>query len=298
MEGLIYHEVPDLKLPTMVVAFAGWPDAAEGATAAVRHLITKLSAKKFAEIDPEDFFNFTEVRPETRLTEEGERVVIWPVNDFYQVAPVDGRGGILLFVGTEPNLKWKRFSSILLAVAERCRVEFVISLGALMDAVPHTREPLVTGRASSEELAHKVQWLGVSDSGYQGPTGIHTAFMQACIGEGLSHASLWGHSPHYIRNVSTPDYKVSHSLLARLRNLVDFEVDLDELRANGETFQTKVTEALAGQSDITEYVRRLEEQYDAAREPTTEMPSSDVMVEELEQFLKSQRPSSDQQAAP
>ena len=295
MDGLIYHEVPDAKLPAMVVAFAGWPDAAEAATGAVRHLIDKLSAKKFAEIDPDEFYDFTVVRPETLVNEAGERVVIWPVNDFYHYLPEDGSPGMLLYVGTEPNLRWKVFSNILLSVAERCGVELVVSLGALLDAVPHTREPQITGRATSKELAEKVRWLGIGESGYQGPTGIHTAFLQASKTKGLSHASLWGHSPHYVRNVKSPNSRVSHALLTRLRSLVDFDVDLEELKVSGDTFQAEVTQAIADQSDVAAYVQRLEQRYDEANTPTGEMPSSEDMVEELEQFLKSQDPSSQEQ---
>ena len=291
MDGLIFHEEPEPRLPTMIVAFAGWPDAAESATRAVRHLVEKLPAKKFAEIDPEEFYDFTVVRPQTRQNEKGERELHWPANEFYYYAPEEESKGLALFVGTEPSLRWRAFSNIMLNVAERCRVEFVVSLGALLDEVPHTREPRVTGRASSPELAQKVEWLGIRGSGYQGPTGIHTAFMDASIKHGMSHASLWGHSPHYV--TVSPNPKVTYSLLARLRSLVDFEVDLEELRGAGEGYSTKVSQAIAKQADVMAYVRRLEQRYDEADVQSSEIPSPDAMVQELEDFLRSQQPPAD-----
>ena len=112
MDGLITHETPDVKLPTMIVAFAGWPDAAEAATRAIRYMVRKLPAKKIAEIDPEEFFDFTVVRPQTRVNRRGERIIRWPRNDFYYYPPDESQSGILLYVGTEPNLKWKAFSNI------------------------------------------------------------------------------------------------------------------------------------------------------------------------------------------
>ena len=287
MDGLIVHEEPAQKLPTMIVAFAGWPDAAEAATGAIRHLVDKLPATKFAEIDPEEFYDFTIVRPETRVNDEGERVVHWPTNDFYAYAPEQESQGLLLYVGTEPNLRWREFSGILIEVAKRSGVELVVSLGALLDAVPHTRETRVTGRASSGELAQKVEWLGIRNSGYQGPTGIHTAFMDACTKNGLAHASLWGHSPHYIN--TSPNPKVTHGLLTKLRTLVEFDVDPDELQDARDSFQQELTEALAKQADMAAYVRELERRYDSEEEPTGEMPSSEAMVEELEHYLKSQQ---------
>ena len=291
MDGLTVEQMPERKLPTMVAAFAGWPDAAESATGAVQYLVKNLPAHKFAEIDPEEFYDFTVVRPETRIDEEGERVIRWPVNEFHHYSPEDESRGMLLFAGTEPSLRWRAFSTIVADFAEQCGVRFVVSLGGMMDAVPHTREPKVTGRASSPDLAQKVEWLGIRDSGYQGPTGIHTSFLDASVKRGMAHASIWGHSPHYV--TTTPNPMVSYSLLSRLRSLVEFDAELDELRKAGEAYQAEVNQAIAKQSDVTSYVRRLEQRYDAANASTDEIPSSDDMVQELEDFLKSQQPPTD-----
>ena len=293
MDGLTVHQTPEGAFPTMIVAFAGWPDAAESATRAARYLVRKLPAKKFAEIDPEEFYDFTVVRPQSRINRRGERIIRWPTNDFYYYSGDDPSKGLVIYIGTEPNLRWKSFSNIITSIADERGVEFVVSLGALLDATPHTREPRVTGRASSPELTQKVEWLGIRNSGYQGPTGIHTAFMDACDQKGLAHANIWGHSPHYVN--TSPNPKVSHALLTRLRSLVDFEVDLEELRLAGEAFETEVSSAIAKDQDISAYVRKLEQRYDDAHEPTGEMPNPDDMVKELEEFLKSQGQQPDSQ---
>ena len=134
MEGLIIHEQPEAKFPTMIVAFAGWPDAAESATRAIRYLVRKLPAKKFAEIDPEEFYDFTVVRPQVRLNRHGERKIRWPTNNFYYYLSEDESRRLILYIGTEPNLRWRNFSAIITSVAEQAGVEFVVSLGALLDA--------------------------------------------------------------------------------------------------------------------------------------------------------------------
>ena len=287
MDGLIVHETPEQKFPTMIVAFAGWPDAAEAATRAVRYLVRKLPAKKFAEIDPEEFYDFTIVRPQTRVNRRGERTIRWPTNNFYYYESEEHSHGVILFVGTEPNLRWRAYSNILTTVAAQYGVELVISLGALLDAVPHTREPRVTGRASLPELTQKAEWMGIRNSGYQGPTGIHTAFMDACDKSELPHASIWGHSPHYV--TTSPNPKVSYALLTRLRSLIDFKTDLEELRLAGEAFESEVSKSIAKEPDVSSYVQRLEQRYDEANSPSGDIPSPDTMVKELEEFLKSQR---------
>ena len=286
MDGLIEHEAPQDKLPTMLVAFAGWPDAAEAATRALRFLVRKLRAKKFAEIDPEEFYDFTHVRPHSRVNRRGERVTRWPQNDFFYFPAEDESRSLLIFVGTEPNLKWRTYSNILTGVAHRHDVRLIVSLGALLDAVPHTREPRVTGRASSTELTQKAEWLGIRNSGYQGPTGIHTAFADACAHLDVEQASIWGHCPHYVN--TSPDPKVSHAILTRLRSLIDIDVDLEELYIAGNTYQEEVDKVIAKQPEVSSYVRRLERRYDEARTASEEIPSPETMVEELENFLRSQ----------
>ena len=284
MDGLIVHDDPKVKTPTMIVAFAGWPDAAEAATRATRYLVRKLPAKKFAEIDPEEFYDFTVVRPQTRVNRKGERRIKWPTNDFYYFAPEQESRGMILYVGTEPNLRWRAFSNIITSVAEQHGVELVISLGALLDAVPHTREPKITGRASSPLLTSKVEWLGIRNSGYQGPTGIHTAFLDACDRKNLAQASIWGHCPHYV--TTSPNPKVSHALLVRLRSLVDFDADLGELQLAGEAFESEVTKSISREQDVSAYVKKLEQRHDSATEDKGDIPSAGDMVEELEEFLR------------
>ena len=171
-------------------------------------------------------------------------------------------------------------------------MEIVVSLGSLLDAVPHTREVRVTGRASSVELTQKVEWLGVSNSSYQGPTGIHTAFWHACDQLGISNASIWGHCPHYVN--TSPNPKVSLALLTKLRSLISFSADLGELRIASETFEEEVTRAIEKEPSVGAYVKRLEERYDASTAQVNEVPNPDEMVKELEDFLKSQRQQTDQ----
>ena len=296
MDGLIEHDNPQDPLPTMLVAFAGWPDAAEAATRAMRFLVRKLRAKKFAEIDPEEFYDFTHVRPHSRLNRRGERVTRWPQNDFYYYKPEDESRALLLFVGTEPNLKWRTYSNILTSVAQRHEVKLIVSLGALLDAVPHTREPRVTGRASSSELTQKAEWLGIRNSGYQGPTGIHTAFSDACSDLAMTQASIWGHCPHYVN--TSPDPKVSHAILTRLRSLIDIDVDLEELYIAGKAYQEEVDKVIAKQPEVSSYVSRLERRYDESRTASEEIPSPETMVAELENFLRSQTQGNDVEEDP
>lgn len=292
MANLIMHEVPEMDFPLMVVCFAGWPDAAEAATGGVRYLVEKLGAKKFAEIDPEEFYDFSVVRPNVELDSEGNRSITWPSNDFYYSTSNENSPGVILYIGTEPNLKWRAFLKNLMSLTAQFNVELVVSLGALLDAVPHTRDTSITGRASSPELLKQLELLGLQNSTYEGPTGIHTAFMDACIKRNVPHVSIWGHVPHYVN--SSPNPKVSHALLEVLTGFVDLSVDLDDMKEAGRKFVHEVSQVIDEQVDVKSYVSRLEKRYDDVQIPSGEVPSHDSMIEELEDFLKSQRPNSEE----
>ena len=271
----------------MVVAFAGWPDAAEAATRAIRYMVRKLPTNKLAEIDPEEYYDFTVNRPHIRLNRKRERIIKWPTNEFHTYIPEnDPENGFLLYVGTEPNLKWRTFSETVLKVADMVGVELVVTLGALLDAVPHTRKMKGTGKASNKELIGKSNLLGINDTGYQGPTGIHSPFIEGCNNRKLPHVNIWSHCPHYVQ--TTPNPIASYALLENLNNIIPIDLDMNELFLAGEAFQQEVTRAINKQPDVQSYVSKLESQYDKEHKVTSEMPNGKDMVEEIEEFLRSQ----------
>lgn len=285
---LTIHETPDTKLGHLLIAYAGWPDAAESATNTIKYLIRKLQAKKFAEIDPEEFFVFTQERPRSSRTRDGRRRIHWPANEFYHWTG-EGTGkqtSLMFLLGVEPNLRWRTFSSIIADLAQQSGVKNVIHVGALLDAVPHTRPVRMTGSSTQPDLQKALDSASVGSSNYQGPTGISTAVMDACTKQGMGYASLWGNTPHYLQ--AAPNYRISYTLAKSLVSLLDLPIDLTELSAAADTFDAEVAKA-AGQDDqLTEYIKKLEDRYDESA-TSSEMPDPAGVVAELEQFLRSQR---------
>ncbi len=118
MDYVEYTEQPKLRAPTMLLAFAGWPDAAEGASGALKYLARKLPAQRFASIDPEEFYVFTRTRPVSRYNEHDQREITWPANDFYAYHSGEREQDLLIFVDIEPNLKWRAYSNAIADVAQ------------------------------------------------------------------------------------------------------------------------------------------------------------------------------------
>ena len=287
-EYLTVHESLDTKLDHLLIAYAGWPDAAESATNTIKYLMRRLQAKKFAEIDPEDFFVFTQERPRSSRTRDGRRRIHWPANEFYHWSG-QGAGSqtsLMFLIGVEPNLRWRTFSSIIADLAQEHGVKNVIHVGALLDAVPHTRPVRLTGSSTQPDLQKALDSASVGSSNYQGPTGISTAVMDACTNQGMGYASLWGNTPHYLQ--AAPNYRISYTLAKSLVSLLDLPIDLTELSAAADDFDSEVGTAVSQDEQLTEYIKKLEDRYDESVS-SSDMPEPADVVLELEQFLRSQR---------
>lgn len=290
MDHLTIHERPEGKLDYLLVAYGGWPDAAEGATTALKFLARRLGARKLAEIDPEEFYDFTRERPRSSRTRDGRRRVHWPANEFsYWRAPGQASGqerGLMFFIGVEPHLKWRSFARIVADLAAQHGVRTVVHVGALLDAVPHTRPVRLTGSSTQPDLQKVLDSASVTTSNYQGPTGIGSAVMEACAARGMGYASLWGHTAQYLQ--AAPNYRVSHTLAQNLVRLLDLPLDLTELQAAAETFDQEVAKAVAKDEQLPDYVKKLEDRQDAAA-AASPMPDPADVVRELEQFLRSEQ---------
>jgi hypothetical protein len=298
MDGLIVHERPRHRARFLVAAFAGWPDAAQSSTNAVKFLGRLTGARAFAEIDPEPYYVLTDVRPYTSVDTAGRRNMSWPQNEFSYSDPERRDPNLLLFAGTEPNLRWRSYTDILLSEAGRLGVEAIVTLGALMDAVPHSRETRITGVATTGQYLDTISSLGILESGYEGPAGIHTALMDACQKKDIPYVSLWAHSPHYV--TTSPNPKATYNLLSALRDVLDptmlMDDELSELRDAGVVWEREVERAIVAEDDIVQYVKMLERRYDSevpSERREGHIPSSDVMVAELEEFLRAQRTQED-----
>jgi proteasome assembly chaperone (PAC2) family protein len=212
--------------------------------------------------------------------EEGEtRKIEWPENAFYFARPRElGRDAILL-LGIEPNVRWRTFTTLIVDFAKDLGVEMVVTLGALLADVPHTRPSPVTGSATDREL---VERLGLSTSRYEGPTGVVGALHDACNQAGIPSVSLWAAVPHYVQ--LTPSPRAAQALCERLASLLGGKIDVSELRRAGRGYVEQVSEAVAADAETAAYVEELEQRSDTIEE--TELPSGDALAAELTQYLR------------
>ncbi len=311
-----YHKKPELRNPVVVAAFAGWNDAADAATTAIKFLIDRWKPVKFAEIEAEEFYVFTETRPTIHTSRGIQRMITWPSNQFLSYAAPHFERDIILFLGVEPQLKWKTFTSTFLEVCKRHNVSEVLLLGAFLANIPHSIEVPVTGFSSNAEMLERLQEIDVHNSRYEGPTGMVGVLQDTFRRASIPVSSLWAAAPHYL--AATPNIKVTAALLTYLNTFLSFDLDLSGIQADALRFEEQITMLVARDPEASAYVRKLEEQTDDILSgdadeldegdeddiifnpdrpvSTGPLPSADSLIRSVEELLRKERENNQQQS--
>src|SRR5215467_8148673 len=307
-----YIKKPELRSPVVVAAFAGWNDAADAATTAVKFLIDRWKPSKFAEIEAEEFYVFTETRPTVSAKKGILRAVSWPSNHFLSLSTPQFERDVILYLGVEPQLKWKTFTGSYLDVCKRFNVSEVLLLGAFLANIPHSMDVPVSGFSSNAEMLERLQEIDVRSSRYEGPTGVvgvlHDVFRRANI----PVSSLWAAAPHYI--AATPNIKVAAALLTYLNTFLSLDLDLSDIQTDALRFEEQITMLVARDPEATAYVRKLEQQSESMLEDeddddaddiifnpdepvnTGPLPSADSLIRSVEELLRQERENNQQQS--
>lgn len=294
MEDLVWLDaIPsELRRPVLITAFSGWNDAADAATLALDFLRQKLNAKVIAEIDPEEFYDFTVVRPQIRLENSINRKIRWPRISI-SIARLEYAERDLIFLkAPEPQLRWKRFASTVFEFAEDLEVEMIISLGALLADYPHTRPVRVAAASNNPQM---IEEYGLIPSSYEGPTGI-VGVLQSWFDKGdIPGASLWANIPHYI--TQTPSPKGARALIEKLLELLSFRIDTLELDIATAEYERQISAIIDNDEDVRAYIAQLEATRDNDQtEEESENPnpfegkiesgSIESLTEEVQNFLR------------
>jgi len=291
MQPLIWERRPDgLRAPALVCAFKGWNDAGDAASAALQFVGASLDASCFATLDPEEFFDFQAARPMIKLTEGKTREITWPSIEVYEARVPRAPRDLVLVGGPEPSMRWRTFCTAITDLAEAIGAQMVVTLGALLADVPHTRPVHITGLSSDEGL---IERLGdVTTGNYEGPTGITGVLHAACAEAGIPSASLWASVPHYV--AAAPNPKAALALVRRLELLVGVTVDAGELETAAADYERQVSLAVQSDPDVQSFVERLEQAAEAQDEEEaidpTELPSGDVIARDFQRFLRQRGP--------
>ena len=294
----ILEELRPLRDPILIAAFTGGGDTAGSAAATVAYLSEHWGARRIATIDPEPYHDFTVRRPMVRL-DDGKRVLEWPDTRFHLAQPAGAGRDIVLLVGVEPSLRWRTFTEVVAELMRAVGVTTSVTLGTQPAAVPHTRAlppvALVDAHPDIEELFG----LKSITSAYQGPTDITGAMSVHHRSLGWRTATLWATVPHYLNLGPNPN--AAMAFVQTLDAALHTSTELGALEENVRAFAARTDAAIKQSPEAEDYVRLLEERYDAASPagrargdgggPTSELPPAAEVVDELERFLRERRAS-------
>jgi len=276
----------------VIAAFAGWNDAGEAASNAGHHLADVWATRPFATIDAEDFYDFSSTRPHVRLVDGGQREIVWPINELSASSVLGADIDVVLLIGTEPQLKWRTFCSEVIEVVTELNARMLITLGALLAEVPHSRPVSVIGTAADPTLIDR---HGLQRSRYEGPTGIVGALHDAWNTAGLPSLSLWAAVPAYVQGAPSP--KAALALVERVGDVLDLMIPTTALEIASAAYEREVDEVVSNDDELSGYVRRLEEMVDSGEpfgdddedEAISADDTVDDLVEELERYLRDQQ---------
>ncbi|GAC1613930.1 MAG: PAC2 family protein [Ktedonobacteraceae bacterium] len=306
MEYIKYHNEMELRDPVVVAALGGWNDAADSATTAIKFLIDRWKPTKIADIDIEDFVVFTETRPTIKYVDGVQRAIVWPSSQFLAFQAPQLTHDVILYLGVEPQLKWKAFSKSFLKVCQHFKVSEVVLLGALLADVPHSISVPMSGTSSNLEMKERLREMDIHSSRYEGPTGMIGILQDAFRRAAIPTASLWAAAPHYL--AATPNIKVTSALLTYLNTFLSLGLDLSDIQADAIRFEEQITTLVARDPEASAYVRKLEEQITGSSSPDDEddddenvvfnpdrapgtgpLPSAESLIRGVEELLRKQR---------
>ncbi len=312
MAFIEYSQEPELRKPILVAAFGGWNDAADAATTAIKFLIDHWKPLRFAEVDGEDFFLFTETRPTIQYSKGMLRRLSWPGGRFFAYIDPAREQDIILYLGPEPQLRWKTFTREFLAVCQHLHISEVLLIGAFLANIPHSATVPISGFASHPDLLERLSELGVQDSRYEGPTGIVGVLQDVFRHADIPNVGLWAAAPHYL--AATPNTKVTAALLTYLNTFLGTELDLRDIQSEAVRFDEQITRLVERDPEARAYVHKLEEQasdLDDEKEDDEEgdqeenaddmvihpdrvpgtgpLPSADSLIRSVEELLRKER---------
>ena len=281
MENLHILEKPSLSNPRVVAGFSGWANAGEISTGPVGYLKTQLRAVKYAEIQSNLFYDFTNLRPSTFISKGVVKRFNFVGNEFFCSTSPDDQLDVILFLGAEPHLRWQEYVQAFFAAIEEFQPSCLYLLGSYYDSIPHSREPGVSASVTSVSQRKELEASDLQFTDYQGPTGIHSMLQHACSERGLPSVSIWCGTPHYL---PTANPKAWRAVLARLTPLLGIELNTDDLDRRVRQLEKQIAQALSQNPKLRQYVEQLEQSIGVQEEQ--EPLQSDEIIRSLEEFLR------------
>jgi hypothetical protein len=282
----INEPVPDLREPHVFAMVRPWVDVGSVGTLTLNRLERHLGATELGRLArPGNFFDFTRYRPTMKLV-QGEREVKIP-NSIIRYAKTENGPDYLFFHLLEPHSNGEDYTDSLLEVVKYFEVKRYCRIGAMYDAVPHTRPLLITGSLGSVPQSRQVPHLRLRRSTYQGPTTIMNLLSEGIEQSEIESINFMVHLPQYVQ--LEEDYAGTSRMIEALSSVYDvFPQDLAPAR-RGQRQYRELSASVERNSELRDLIQQMEAYYDAqldSEESSTEEPTATASLSpEIERFL-------------
>ncbi|NCG34844.1 MAG: hypothetical protein GWO78_02470 [Dehalococcoidales bacterium] len=276
----------ELNNPVLICSWQGWPDAAESATKSVEEILSQLEVIHSHNLNSDSYYIYSDKRPTVTNVKNNRRHIDWLANKFSFIKPKTAKNDIIIFEGIEPDMNWKSYVKDFINVIKFYEIKNVIMVGALLDSVPHTREPRISFTATANKTNPLLKKISYTAPTYEGPAGITSAIGEKLDKLKVSSISIWGHTPHYLQVTHNPI--LSAAIMKEISNILNLKLNFEKITKRSEEFRSSLNLALEDHNEINKYVERLEESYDT-EEMSKIDPEPQLILKDLENFLKDQR---------
>lgn len=284
----INEPVPELKDPHVFAMIRPWVDVGSVGTLTLNRLERFMGSKELGKLDrPGTFFDFTRYRPNMRFV-DGVRQVKIP-NSTIRYATTESGPDYLFFHLLEPHSNGEDYTESILEVVRYFGVKRYCRVGAMYDAVPHTRPLLVTGSLGSVEQKRPVPNFKLQQSTYQGPTTIMNLLSEGIERDEIETINFMVHLPQYVQ--LEEDYAGTSRMIEVLSSVYEnIPPDLAPVR-RGQRQYRELNSTVDRNSELKTLIQQMEQYYDSqltvegSSGSSEQSSSSPALSPEIEAFL-------------
>jgi proteasome assembly chaperone (PAC2) family protein len=247
-------KLPELKNPLLIAGFEGWGNALKISSGMADYLVQKFRAQRFAEINPDLFFRYDEMRPVVHIEEGTLKSITAPGGTFYAAQTASGGRDLVILKSDEPQLRWSGFVQELFNLCHRLNINSIITIGSMYDHVLHT-DRFVSAIASDAAMISALRQKGINSISYQGPGAIHSTIHAEGLKRNSACLSLWCHCPLYLQG--TTHFGILAHLGKLLASVGDFELNTEDLEANWEKLSVQIEKLIDNNAELQAVVKEL-----------------------------------------
>jgi len=281
--GIQIDKLPDLKNPLLIAGFDGWGNALKISSGMAAYLVRKFKAQRFAEINPDLFFRYDEMRPVVHIEDGVLKSVTPPGGTFYAAQTASDGRDLVILKSDEPQLRWSGFVQELFNLCSRLNIHSIITMGSMYDQVLHT-DRIVSATASDAKMISMLRQKGVNSVSYQGPGAIHSTINAEGLRRNCVCISLWCHCPLYLQG--TTHFGILAHLGKLLASLGGFELNTEDLEVNWEKLNIQIENLIENNAELQAVVKELRKAKTRGSDTALKGVAKDEKIINIKDFLQ------------